>query len=243
MRRTLRIGAGFLLALLIVTCTDKDVTGPRARGVAALNLSAFQSAPSAGQPDIPLDSLRVTLVRIADGTSALDTVLHTQADTLPGDSLVLHLSVQLKASPEEFQLTVLAYGGGAVWYSATDTTSITAGATASPRLLARYVGPGANATSVAVGPVDTTVVGGQPVALRYIVDSASVPIANVPVGFRVSDTTKGKVTQPSFTTGTFVGRHCDSRQRVALCRDPDPSPGFDAHSHRAAGQQAGEDRG
>ena len=206
MRRPLRIGTGILLALGIVTCTDKDVTGPRGRGVASLDLRAFQAVPAPGEPDIPLDSLRVELQRIPGLAVALDTVFSLRADTLAADSLKVSLGVLLDDNPESFQLTVRAYGGGAVWYQATDTVSITAGATAAPRLLARYVGPGANATGVTMGPRDTTVVGGQTVALRVVVDSAGAPIAGVPVGFASSDTAKGKVTQPTYTTGSFVGK-------------------------------------
>ena len=206
MRRTLRIGAWILLALGIVTCTDKDVTGPRGRGVASLDLRAFQGVPSPGQPDIPLDSVRVELRQVPGLTLKLDTIFSLRADTLAADSLKVSLGVTLDEDPESFQLTVQAYGGGAVWYQATDTVSISAGGTATPRLLARYVGPGANATGVTLGPRDTTVVGGQTVALRVVVDSSGVPLAGVPVGFASSDTAKGKVTQPTYTTGSFQGK-------------------------------------
>lgn len=205
MRRFLRIGAGFLLALVIVTCTDKDVTGPRGHGVAALNLSAFQPEATPGSPQLPLDSLRISLLRIPGLTSAFDTVFSLHADTT--DSLVVDLNVVLLESPEKFQLTIQAYGGGTVWYQASDTTIITSGETASPRLLATYVGPGAHATGVTMGPRDTTVTGGQAVALRVVVDSAGTPIANVPVGFSSGDTTKGKVTQPTLITGSFLGKN------------------------------------
>ena len=205
MRRFLRIGAGFLLALVIVTCTDKDVTGPRGHGVAALNLSAFQPEATPGSPQLPLDSLRISLLRIPGLTSAFDTVFSLHADTT--DSLVVDLNVVLLESPEKFQLTIQAYGGGTVWYQASDTTTITSGETASPRLLAVYVGPGAHATGVTMGPRDTTVTGGQAVTLRVVVDSAGTPIANVPVGFSSGDTTKGKVTQPTPITGSFLGKN------------------------------------
>ena len=206
MRSTTRIGAGVLLALLLVTCTDKNVTGPAHYGSAALDLRAFEAGPQPGMPDIPLDSVRVILRRLPALDSAAGQVFHLQSDTLAADSFRVDLSVSLKTDPESFQVTVSAYGGNTVWYVASDTTSISSGAPSPARLTARYVGPGAGATSVTLAPRDTTVVGGASVTLRVTVDSGATPLANVPVGILSSDTTKGKVTQPSFTGGVFIGK-------------------------------------
>lgn len=206
MRRIQRIGAGVFLALLLVTCTDKNVTGPARYGSAALDLRAFEAGPQPGMPDIPLDSVRVILRRLPNLDSAAGQVFHLQSDTLAADSFRVDLSVSLKTDPESFQITVSAYGGNTVWYVASDTTSISSGGQSPARLTAKYVGPGAGATSVTLAPVDTTVTGGQAIALRVTVDSAATPLANVPVGILSSDTTKGKVSQPSFTTGVFTGK-------------------------------------
>ncbi|HZH41743.1 MAG TPA: hypothetical protein VFD85_12075, partial [Gemmatimonadales bacterium] len=201
MRRIQRIGAGIFLALLLVTCTDKNVTGPARYGSAALDLRAFEAGPQPGMPDIPLDSVRVILRRLPSLDSAAGQVFHLQSDTLAADSFRVDLSVSLKTDPESFQITVSAYGGNKVWYVAGDTTSISSGGQSPARLTAKYVGPGAGATSVTLAPVDTTVTGGQAIALRVTVDSGATLLDSVPVGIRSSDTTKGKVSQPSFTTG------------------------------------------
>ena len=200
----MRIGAGVLLALLLITCTDKNVTGPPRYGSAALDLRAFASAPQPGMPDIPLDSVRVVLQRLPGLDTALDKVLSLTASR--ADSLRVTLSVSLDVDPESFLLTVAAYGGNAIWYVATDTTSISTKAPATPVLLARYVGPGAGATSVTLAPRDTTVVGGTTVNLRVTVDSITTVMPGVPVGLLSGDTTKGTVSQPSFTGGVFVGK-------------------------------------
>ncbi|HWH04375.1 MAG TPA: Ig-like domain-containing protein, partial [Gemmatimonadales bacterium] len=206
MRRIQRIGAGVFLALLLVTCTDKNVTGPARYGSAALDLRAFEAGPQPGMPDIPLDSVRVVLRRLPSLDSAAGQVFHLQSDTLAADSFRVDLSVSLKTDPESFQITVSAYGGNTVWYVASDTTSISSGGQSPARLTAKYVGPGAGATSVTLAPVDTTVTGGQAITLRVTVDSGATPLANVPVGIRSSDTTKGTVSQPSFTAGVFTGK-------------------------------------
>lgn len=207
MRRIQRIGAGVVLALLLVTCTDKNVTGPAGYGSAALDLRAFEAGPQPGMPDIPLDSVRVILRRLPGLDSAAGQVFHLQSDTLAADSFRVDLSVSLKTDPESFQITVSAYGGNTVWYVASDTTSISSGGQSPARLAAKYVGPGAGATSVTLAPVDTTVTGGQPIALRVTVDSGATPLANVPVGILSSDTTRGKVSQPTFTAGVFTGKN------------------------------------
>ena len=206
MRRIQRIGAGVFLALLLVTCTDKNVTGPARYGSAALDLRAFEAGPQPGMPDIPLDSVRVVLRRLPSLDSAAGQVFHLQSDTLAADSFRVDLSVSLKTDPESFQITVSAYGGNTVWYVASDTTSISSGGQSPARLTAKYVGPGAGATSVTLAPVDTTVTGGQAITLRVTVDSGATPLVNVPVGIRSSDTTKGTVSQPSFTAGVFTGK-------------------------------------
>lgn len=202
----MRIGAGVFLALLLVTCTDKNVTGPARYGSAALDLRAFEGGPQPGMPDIPLDSVRVILRRLPSLDSAAGEVFHLQSDTLAADSFRVDVSVSLKADPESFQITVFAYGGNTIWYVASDTTSISSGGQSPARMTARYVGPGAGATSVTLAPQDTTVTGGQAVTLRVTVDSGATVLANVPVGILSGDTTKGKVTQPTYTGGVFTGK-------------------------------------
>ncbi|HEX4562123.1 MAG TPA: Ig-like domain-containing protein, partial [Gemmatimonadales bacterium] len=199
----MRVGAGFCLALFIVTCTDKNVVGPRASGTAALDLRAFASPAQPGMPNIPLDSVRVLIQRLPGLDTAADKVFSLHATT--ADSLKVDLTVSLNTDPESFVVTVSAYGGNAIWYVATDTTSISSKGPATPILGARYVGPGAGATSVTLAPRDTTIVGGQAVTLRITVDSGVVPLANVPVGLLSGDTTKGKISQPTATGGVFTG--------------------------------------
>ena len=199
----MRVGAGFCLALFIVTCTDKSVVGPRASGTAALDLRAFASPAQPGMPNIPLDSVRVVLQRLPGLDTAANKVFPLSVVT--ADSLKVDLSVSLNTDPESFVVTVSAYGGNAIWYVATDTTSISTKAPATPILGARYVGPGAGATSVTLAPRDTTVVGGQAVTLRITVDSGAVPLSSVPVGLLSGDSTKGKISQPTATGGVFTG--------------------------------------
>jgi plastocyanin len=203
LRRALRIGAGLGLALVIITCTDQSVTGPKYPGRAALDLRAWASA-APGTPVIPIDSLEIAFRR-ADGSLGLDARLGFRLDTLVSDSAVIRLTVELRANSEPFSVLVRAFGGGVDWYRYTGSAQITAGGVAQPALTGLYVGPGANAVRVTMRPPDTTVIGGTALALRALAyGAAGDSIVGVPIGYRLSDSTRGKVTYPTGTTATLT---------------------------------------
>ena len=202
-RRALRIGAGLGLALVIITCTDQSVTGPKYPGRAALDLRAWASA-APGAPVIPIDSLEITFRR-ADGSVALDQRLGFRPDTLLTDSAVIRLNVDLYQNSETFTVLVRAFGSGVDWYRYSGSVQIAAGAVAQPALAGLYVGPGANAVRVVVRPPDTTVIGGTAFSLRALVyGAAGDSIVGVPIGYRLSDSTRGKVTYPTGMTATLT---------------------------------------
>ncbi len=204
MPRALRIGAGLWLALVVITCTERSLTGPGHPGVAAFDFSAW--APSAtlpGTAPVPIDSLEIILQRTSDGSTALDQRFGFRPDTLKGDSLVV--KVDLSQSPEAFTITVRMYGGGIDWYRFTGSVNITAGATARPSIIGQYIGPGANATRVVIGPVDTTAVGGTAFPLRaQAYDAVGSAISGVPIGYRLSDATRGSVAYATPYTATLT---------------------------------------
>ena len=121
MGRILRVGAGCALALLIITCTEQNVTGPQRSGAAALTFAGL--APRAGGARVPVNSLEIKLQRSTDQSTALDSVFGFRPDTAPGDSAVLRLNVNLRENPEDFVLSVRAFGSGATWYMGSSSTS------------------------------------------------------------------------------------------------------------------------
>jgi len=207
-RRIFHIGAGWALALVLVTCTDQTVTGPNHTGVAALNLAAL--APQAGgvPAPVPVESLEITLRRPEDQSLALDSILPVTQATAKGDSAVIKLSVVLRQSPEDFLLSVRAFGAGITWYSASSSVRIGAGAAAIPTaLVVQYVGPGASGARVVMAPTDTTGVGGVAFPLRAVVyDSGDKAITGVPVAYHVRDTSLAGVAYPTPYTATFTGK-------------------------------------
>src|SRR5712675_2029360 len=109
-------------------------------GVAALNFSAL--APKAGGVPVPVESLEVTLQRPADQSVALDSTFPFVRDTAKGDSAVFKLNIVLRSNPEDFLLSVRAFGGGFTWYTGSSSIKIAAGAAATPvGLVIQYVGP------------------------------------------------------------------------------------------------------
>ncbi len=203
MRRVLLAGASLALTLLVITCVDGTITGPGRSGAATFNFAAV--APPPGGAPVPVESLEITLRRPAVESVALDTIVGF--DTGNGDSAVVRLRVVLLHSPEDFQLSVRAFGGGITWYTASASVRISTGAATPTPLVVQYVGPGVNAARVAMAPADTTAVGGVPFPLHATVyDSGGTPITGVPVGYRLSDSSRASVVYPTPYTALLTGK-------------------------------------
>jgi len=204
--RALRLGAGLVLAFVVLTCADERVAGPWGPGALRLDLSGLTAPAASGEPDIPLDSIRVTFRPAGQSTVAYDTTIAPVGTQVQGDSAVLQLRVPLDRSPQAFDVLVEAFGAGILWYRLATTLTIVEGNNPTPApFTASYVGPGATATRVQVLPADTTAEGGTPFALHAVVyDATNTPIPGVPVGYRLSDSTRGSITV-NYLTATLVG--------------------------------------
>ena len=192
------------LALLVITCTDRNLDGPRYQGRMGLNLSAFRSPTSGGQAPIPVDSVTVALHSL-DGGEDFDTAVGFGGPPFTGDSVVVGLLIPLKKSSATFGLSVIVKGQGFTWFVASDTVTIVPGKNPAPALAAKFVGPGAGAGGLFIGPQDSTVVPGLPVVLYASVrDSFEGTLAGVPVGFRLQNPALGTVSYPTYLTPVLV---------------------------------------
>jgi plastocyanin len=201
-RRALRIGVGLGLALLIITCTDRNLTGPLRAGRAAFNLSGWASA-APGTPVIPIDSLEITFSR-ADGSVALVQRL-AFPNLLSSDSVAIRTDVPLRLNPETFTVALRLFGGGIDWFRYQGKLQLTAGGTAQAPLSGLYVGPGATAARVVMRPIDTTAIAGTVLALRALAfGPLGDSIVGVPIGYRLTNPTLGAVTYPTATTATLT---------------------------------------
>ena len=205
MNRPIRIVSGVALALLVITCTDQSLNGPRYQGRLGLDLSAFRNpTTTSGQPPIPIDSVSVALTSL-DGASDYDTAFAFGGGPYTGGAVVVTLAVPLKHSSQLFAMGVTVKGQGYTWYIASDTITVAAGKNSSPNLLARLVGPGSNAGLLFIGPQDSTVVPGLPVALYASVsDSFEGSLTGVPVGFRLQNPALGVIAYKTYLTPTLV---------------------------------------
>lgn len=205
MNRPTKIVSGIALALLVITCTDQSLNGPRYQGRLGLDLSAFRSpTTSSGQPPIPIDSVTVVLTSL-DGASDYDTAFAFGGGAYTGGAVIVTLAVPLKHASQLFAMGVTVKGQGYTWYVASDTLTVVAGKNSSPDLLARLVGPGSNAGLMFIGPQDSTVVPGLPVKLYATVsDSFEATLTGVPVGFRLQNPAVGTISYPTYLTPVLV---------------------------------------
>jgi hypothetical protein len=190
----------------MVTCTEHTLTGPTDIKITTLNVAAL--APRAGGVRVPVESLEIRLQRPADESFTLDSVFPLALDPATGDSAVVKLNVVLRQNPEDFLLSIRAFGGGITWYTGSSPIRIAAGRVATAAaLVVQYVGPGANAATIVIAPRDTTVIGGVPFPLRAVVyDSGGNSIKGVPVGYRPSDTAQATVAYPTPYIAIFTAK-------------------------------------
>ncbi|MEP6573732.1 MAG: hypothetical protein ABJD11_13595, partial [Gemmatimonadota bacterium] len=153
-----------------------------------LDVSALFRA-GGGRVPIPIDLVRVTLRR-ADNSIAFDDSIPSSRFTQNGDSLSIPIQVTLRSASEQFTLLATAEGNGVVYYSASGQITASAGQTsATTPLTPTYVGPGAQADSVAFA-LDTVVQGGDSVLLTATAFQNNAPLTGVPIGFISSDISK-----------------------------------------------------
>jgi len=140
-RKTLR-WATLALALAGLTCRDNDLIGPGAAGRAAFDVGAFALfAP--GDPPVPVESLEVVFRRSDESIALADTI--DLAAAAQGDSFVVSLDVPLDETPQDFLLTLRAFGGGVDWYAAGGPVTLAQGPNDPLAPVVTYVGPGAGA--------------------------------------------------------------------------------------------------
>ncbi|HEY2824419.1 MAG TPA: Ig-like domain-containing protein, partial [Gemmatimonadales bacterium] len=161
----------------------------------------------AGAKIIPVDKARFVLTRIPSNTVALDTTMSVSAGQ---DSIDLDLRVVVLSANEQFNLSIALIGpaGDTVFRGGPLTVISNTGSGGAPQPVAvplSYTGVGSNAASVKFVTHDTSLLGGDTVAMiAQALDKAGVPIANTPILLTSLDTTK--LTVPVVTANKVVGR-------------------------------------
>lgn len=156
-------------ALAGITCADLS-TGPGSGGRSArleflpaftpAAIQAFQNLEAFG---FGVNNVRLRLLR-ADGSLAKDTVV-TLAEGQ--DSVVIQIDVQVNGPQETFTANIELRDGETVLFSGTQSIPASrGGSTTPPPISVEYSGPGANATTLTLGPADTAMFAGDSVAFR-----------------------------------------------------------------------------
>lgn len=206
MRRTLQIGAGLGLALLIATCTDRSPTGPGRHGAAAFNLAALTAA-APGAPPIPLDSARIVVRRASDLSVMKDITVALAGLDSTGDTAQVLVDVPLDQDNEAVTIAITVTGGGFTWYNGSTSATLSAGATVTPATLTlAYVGPGFDADSVRIQLAGRSFVGGFSNTVAAAVWVPGGVLTGVPVGYRIANSAVATLGAGSLNTTTITGQ-------------------------------------
>ncbi len=165
----------------------------------ALDLASLFRA-NASVP-VPVDEVLVELRRLSDSSVAFTRVVTSGQFSQNGDSLVVPITLELSQPTESFYLYAEARGGGVVYYSVNSTVTATAGqSTQTPEITPVYVGPGSTADSVVLALSSPSVATGGTVQVTATVYQGLTPVAGVPVGYGVNDSTALTVQQSGLST-------------------------------------------
>jgi hypothetical protein len=141
---------------------------------------------------IPIDSLVIELRRTSDSTVAYSETISVDSITVSadGDTVSVDIRVSLSERSEEFFLYLAVVGDGEIWFVVHDVVTASVGSepTVTEAIQPEYVGPGANATDVAISLSDTTITGGDSVLVTGTVYETDTHVDGALVWFESSDT-------------------------------------------------------
>jgi hypothetical protein len=190
------------LTLLFVSCLD-DPSGP---GVQPGYLALAPSFESSAAGIVDVDDIHVLLVRDADGTTALDTVVALAAEA---DSVDLSFTILVSSSSETFTLTLECFSPtGEVVFSA-GPVEVTATTSGTDNVVAEdveldYVGVGSNAAGVQILSVTDTIKFGDTLLVHAVAfDSSETVIEGTPIKWLSHDT--ARVVIPDAGVGRIIG--------------------------------------
>ncbi len=171
-----------ILSGLAAACTESP-SQPE-RFTAELRLAPTIEAAA---PVPPINQVRIRIGR-APAERVLDT---TVAFPIGNPALNLRLRVALKARSERLGVTVDLFSDSQLYFSGSDTVVVVAlgsGPAATPNLVLRYVGPGATIRTLRVGPRDSSLTLGDPLAMRLTaLDAQGAPVTGFPVTWSTTD--------------------------------------------------------
>ncbi len=180
------------LAALLATCTHDAALGPELPAAGRLDLTGLLRA--GGQIPIPIDQVRIELRRARDSSVVFDSLYSAARFGSSNDSLSITIQLRLRESPEQLFLYAEASGGGVLYYTVRSQVTAEAGRTMrTAPLTPTYEGPGKAADSVTLALAPATIPAGDSALAVATVWEGNLPVANAPVGFLSSDSSKVRV--------------------------------------------------
>ena len=183
-RRTAQLG---LLVAVAITCDDPTGSGLEVR----TTLNVYELLAAAQTIPIPMDEVRVELRRVSDSTDVVVDRTYPINEVLTDSGTVeIDVVLVILQDPEQFYLRLEVIGNNRVWYEVDGIVSASA-QIRTPDMLPTptYVGLGANADSVRMSLVDTTITGGDSVFVQGMVYEGDSIVFGAPVSFASSDST------------------------------------------------------
>jgi len=192
------------LAVLCAGVSCVDLAGPGSDLAFVGFAPAFSRDEAAIYQDLSSFQLSVDNVRLLlkheNGELAIDTVVAIVAGQ---DSVVIELSVRLHESQELLEANLSLRAGDEIVFAGTQDIPAKRGgnvASRPPAIDMIYMGPGALATTLVVGPSDTTIVSTDSVVFRPLaLDATGQELPTIPMAWSLSDSTRGMMT----STGVF----------------------------------------
>ncbi len=177
-----------LAALLAATACSEHSAPSEGAFSASLALAPVIETSAALAP-LPIDGARVRVTRATRPNDAIvDTLVAFPANA---PSVSLQLRIELEAPSELLEVTITLVGGATSYFTGSDTVTVSSGQggpTAMPPLTLRYVGPGADVTTLRIAPRDTLASFGDSVRFRATGTTASgTVIPNLPITWSTSD--------------------------------------------------------
>jgi len=165
-----RLVAALALGLALATCS-RDTTGPA--GSAHFTVTPrFQDGASVPGNALAIDQVRVQLIRLSSDQVVVDKTYAFAS----GTTLSITVSVPLQQAEDTLQVQIDYERGGEVLFSGGQSVVVSQGQ--SPPTVTvpvSYVGPGQSATSLVLGPRDTTLTAGDSLQFTATVTSGANP--------------------------------------------------------------------
>lgn len=212
--RLIRSASLALIAAIAASCADSS-SAPQRRLASIALTPRFSAADAAifrslGAFDLTVDNVEVVIARSGseggpEGELLADTVV---AFPITASQISIEVSVQLQAKEELLEAVVILRAGNIDMFSGSQSIAAKVGETATSDgpISVTYVGPGFQTTQLAVtAPTTGTHVGGKVPFLALAKDGQGLPVPDVPVSWRSTNTAAATVDANGLVTGVAVG--------------------------------------